>query len=692
MANLPSTGKRLGTRRPRCIPAGRLPSGRNRYAVPELYVTGAKPGVAIRVGGSCGPLQKKTLRTLALMPLNIGIAMVGCDPKLSVTSCTGFPCPWRMRRVCRPQFGLVNRRVHAASSESGLHSPWRAARGLERRVPWAGNVNDTVAPHGGFGPAAIFCGIGRFHLRSQRSGEYRQAGQRWQDRRKASGGAGLARAIMGLPGRSNRNSRWCGGLDQAGKPCNQDISGNHNKLGERTMKRAILGTIAAAALSATPLWAEDEDLFGKLDKNSDGVVTADEVEGDAKGLFERSLRKGDKDGDKKLTKEEFAASQKETDAPRQPLNQGGGPGRPGGGQFNPREIIGRLDANKDGKVSKDEAQGPVKENFERFDGNKDGFISEDEIGRPGGGQFNPREMFARQDTNKDGKVSKDEAQGPIKEAFDRLDANSDGAVSEDEFGRFAGRRPDGAPGAPGADNRPDPRQLEAVFEQADANKDGKLTKDEIPEGRREFFARMMERAGADSISKEQFARFMTQQGGRPGEPGRPGQPGPGGPPGGGRPPLFVALDADNDGELSAGEIEASSKSLLKLDKNSDGKLTRDELFPGSPDGPPRDRPGEGRPDAARFIEQLRERIKAADADKDGKISKEEAGKDGVPPGLKERFDQLDANGDGQLDSTELDRMLQSRREGGDRPQGRPEGRRPEGDRPERGRPDAPRRE
>jgi len=449
------------------------------------------------------------------------------------------------------------------------------------------------------------------------------------------------------------------------------------------MKRAILGTIAAAALAATPLWAQDKDLFGKLDKNSDGVVTADEVEGDAKGLFERSLRRGDKDGDKKLTKEEFAASLKEPDAPRQPLNPGGGPGRPGGGQFNPREAFTRLDVNKDGKLGKDEAKGPFQENFDRFDANKDGFLSEDEIARPGGGQFNPREIFARLDENKDGKLSESEAKGQFKENFLRLDSNADGFVTEEEIARAGGRRPDGSPGA---GNGPDPRQLEAMFEKADANKDGKLTKDEIPEGRREFFARMMERTGADSVNKEQFVRFMAQQGGRPGEPGRPGQPGPGGPPGGGRPPLFVALDADNDGELSAGEIEASSKSLLKLDKNSDGKLTRDELFPGSPDGPPRGRPGEGRPDAARFIEQFRERIKAADTDKDGKISKEEAGKEGAPPALKERFDQIDANGDGQLDENELRQMVRQR-EGGDRPQDRPEGRRPEG-----GRPDAPRRE
>jgi Ca2+-binding protein (EF-Hand superfamily) len=476
------------------------------------------------------------------------------------------------------------------------------------------------------------------------------------------------------------------------------------------MKRTILTAIAAAAMSATPLLAQEDDLFAKLDANKDGVVTADEVQGDAKGLFERALRRGDKDGDKKLTKEEFAAAQKESDAPRQPLAQGGGPGRPGGGQFNPREIFARLDTNKDGKISKDEAQGPFKENFDRFDANKDGFIGEDEIGRlGGGGQFNPREIFARQDANKDGKVSKDEAQGFLKEGFDRLDANSDGAISEEELARTIGRRTDGVPGAPGAGNRPNPEQLAAMFDRLDANKDGKLTKDEVPEGQREPFTQLLERLGSDSLGKDQFPRFMAlmAQFGRPGEGrpgvGRPGQPGPGGPAGFGRPPLIVALDADNDGELSASEIEAASKALLKLDKNSDGKLTREELFPGPPDGPPRDRPGEGRPGdrpgqpqpdarrpgegrpglAGRFnAEEYLARLKEADKNGDGQISKDEA-----PPMLKERFDRIDANGDGQLDQTELKQMLQRREGGGDRPQGRPEGRRPNGDRP-----DAPKRE
>jgi hypothetical protein len=39
----------------------------------------------------------------------------------------------------------------------------------------------------------------------------------------------------------------------------------------------------------------------------------------------------------------------------------------------------RLDSNNDNKISKEEAKGPLKENFDRIDSNGDGFISAEEI-------------------------------------------------------------------------------------------------------------------------------------------------------------------------------------------------------------------------------------------------------------------------------------------------------------------------
>jgi len=74
---------------------------------------------------------------------------------------------------------------------------------------------------------------------------------------------------------------------------------------------------------------------------------------------------------------------------------------------------------------------------------------------------------------------------------------------------------------------------------------------------------------------------------------RPGR-GPGGPGGDAmrRLPLMAALDTNSDGTIDATEIEQSSKSLKTLDKNSDGKLTPDELRPARPAGGQPGAPGE----------------------------------------------------------------------------------------------------
>src|SRR5664279_2059098 len=78
--------------------------------------------------------------------------------------------------------------------------------------------------------------------------------------------------------------------------------------------------------------------------------------------------------------------------------------------------------------------------------------------------------------------------------------------------------------------------------------------------------------------------------------------GPGRPPGGGGfghhfrggppppMPIMTALDANEDGELDATEIANASAALKTLDKNSDGKLTIDELRPLPPGGTNQFRP------------------------------------------------------------------------------------------------------
>ncbi|QOV88006.1 EF-hand domain-containing protein [Humisphaera borealis] len=76
--------------------------------------------------------------------------------------------------------------------------------------------------------------------------------------------------------------------------------------------------------------------------------------------------------------------------------------------------------------------------------------------RPAGG---PGEMIKRLDTDKDGKISKDEAKGNprLTENFAKLDANSDGFIDEAEFKAAAAKRGEGKPG----EKKPEGKKPEA---------------------------------------------------------------------------------------------------------------------------------------------------------------------------------------------------------------------------------------
>ncbi|GAB5419118.1 MAG: hypothetical protein Crog4KO_06260 [Crocinitomicaceae bacterium] len=44
-----------------------------------------------------------------------------------------------------------------------------------------------------------------------------------------------------------------------------------------------------------------------------------------------------------------------------------------------KELLKDMDANKDGKLSKREVKGPLKNDFDKIDANKDGFITKEEF-------------------------------------------------------------------------------------------------------------------------------------------------------------------------------------------------------------------------------------------------------------------------------------------------------------------------
>ena len=113
-------------------------------------------------------------------------------------------------------------------------------------------------------------------------------------------------------------------------------------------------------------------------------------------------------------------------------------------------------------------------------------------------------------------------------------------------------------------------------------------------------------------------------------------------------PLLIALDTDKDGTLSAEEIENAAAALKTLDKNKDGRLDQSETRPNF-EGMGRggfggDTGGSGAAAATQMIE----RLMAMDANKDGKLSKEE-----LPERMQSMMARGDKNEDGVLDKEEI---------------------------------------
>jgi Ca2+-binding EF-hand superfamily protein len=96
--------------------------------------------------------------------------------------------------------------------------------------------------------------------------------------------------------------------------------------------------------------------------------------------------------------------------------------------------------------------------------------------------------LARIDTERKGFVTLQDAERYAAAQFDRLDTNHDGLVDHDEFLASAKRSLDRASPARKAQVQRSLDRREALFKTLDQHGDGKLTKDEYLAGTREHFA------------------------------------------------------------------------------------------------------------------------------------------------------------------------------------------------------------
>lgn len=319
--------------------------------------------------------------------------------------------------------------------------------------------------------------------------------------------------------------------------------------------------------------------FDTYDANQDGKVTKEEFSGDA-DVFE--LLDKNADGAVSLDELGLPADYRPRPLPKEQDGPPGG-GDMKGGELRKRaekllaELAG-MDKDGDKKVTKEEYNGKLP--FEFLDKNKDGVLDAADVRRPGGGdgggKFVPKggkpdggmmspedveRRFKDQDKNADGRISKDEFPGPA-ERFTALDKDGDGGICVDEL--KAGMAGDGMRG----------RRMMAQF---DKNGDGKVTRDEFPGGDEMF--QKMDKNGDGAISDDELPRAGKDGKGKKGPDGggTPGDaPAPVTPPAGGFGGLFAALDKDRDGRLSRAEFPGTDDEWRRLDRDANGWVTPEE--------------------------------------------------------------------------------------------------------------------
>jgi hypothetical protein len=119
-------------------------------------------------------------------------------------------------------------------------------------------------------------------------------------------------------------------------------------------------------------------------------------------------------------------------------------------------------------------------------------------------------------------------------------------------------------------------------------------------------------------------------------------------------PILRAIDADHDHVITTVELQNAPAVLRTLDKNGDGKLTRDEAGAPLPARGGRGREGGEPPQIPApgpTADDLLSMLMSFDKNKDGKLQKAE-----VPERQAGLFERGDTNTDGVLDTAELRKL------------------------------------
>jgi Ca2+-binding EF-hand superfamily protein len=255
------------------------------------------------------------------------------------------------------------------------------------------------------------------------------------------------------------------------------------------MAFTALGVPSATTTAAEP---DATGLFAKLDANSNGKLTTEEVGNEHRLLFKRLVRTGDEDDDGQLTATEFAAALLPVRAEK-PTVEKQGSRLPGADAL--LVILAKMDANADQQLDADEIPTDFRRAFEQMltaaDGDKNGRLDRREIAQgsprltavanvaarrmgldvsaemselpeetmssmeamdayPKPGELGVARLLKQSDRNEDGAISLREAPPLLKRQFERFDADGDQQLRDKELAKVGERM---ARQAPNAENR-----------------------------------------------------------------------------------------------------------------------------------------------------------------------------------------------------------------------------------------------
>ncbi len=206
------------------------------------------------------------------------------------------------------------------------------------------------------------------------------------------------------------------------------------------------------------------------------------------------------------------------------------------------------------------------------------------VAGPGGG-FGPGMFLApviveEADADKDGRISPEEAGKAAAKFVRDADKAEKGSLEADALGRAVNRRmprpPGFGPDEPSDEFGPGTFMAPAIVEAADADKDGRISPEEAAKAA-EKFVRDADADKKGGLDSDGLAKAMNQRMGPP-----PGFGGPGGP-GGKERKLVKDFDKDGDGRLNQAERRAARESLKK-DKAAEGGRGRRGPGFGPPPG------------------------------------------------------------------------------------------------------------